>query len=228
MKEPSVMNALHSPHDPRILSMRIGFRMGICAALLLMAGHAHAQTIYRVVGADGKISFSDKPPATADKSTVTGTGSKAVSDSGAALPFELRQVTSQYPVTLYTASNCAPCNSGRTLLSGRGIPFTEKTITTPDDTEALQRLSGDNSLPFMTIGGQQLKGFSEAEWVQFLDAAGYPKSSQLPPGYRHSAATPLVVLKKPAPVAKPDDALAPVAPKRVPVDAQSNPAGITF
>ena len=34
-------------------------------ALLVCAGTAaQAQTVYRIVGADGKVTFSDKPPAT--------------------------------------------------------------------------------------------------------------------------------------------------------------------
>jgi glutaredoxin len=93
--------------------------------------------------------------------------------------------------------NCGPCASGRNLLTARGIPFTERTVTTPEDAAALQRMSGDTSLPFITIGGQQIKGYADTEWTQFLDAAGYPKTSQLPPGYRASAPTPFVAVQRP-------------------------------
>jgi hypothetical protein len=58
-------------------------------------------------------------------------------------------------------------------------------------------MSGDTSLPFITIGGQQIKGYADTEWTQFLDAAGYPKTSQLPPGYRASAPTPFVAVQRP-------------------------------
>jgi glutaredoxin len=110
---------------------------------------------------------------------------------------ELQQIASRYPVTLYTGDNCGPCASGRNLLTARGIPFTERTVTTPEDAAALQRMSGDTSLPFITIGGQQIKGYADTEWTQFLDAAGYPKTSQLPPGYRASAPTPFVAVQRP-------------------------------
>lgn len=198
------------------------------AALVVCAGSAaHAQTVYRIVGADGKVTFSDKPPATLDQGRVVGTG---VGASGAAsnigLPFELRQVTNKFPVTLYTASNCAPCDSARALLSGRGVPFTERTVNTNEDTESLQRISGDTSLPFATIGGQRLKGFTDSEWAQYLDAAGYPKKSLLAAGYKNPAPTPLVAIQKPAvtPV-KPEErpALAPVPDK-----SADNPTGIIF
>ncbi|WP_114970263.1 glutaredoxin family protein [Rhodoferax ferrireducens] len=196
-----------------------------------MAGQAQAQTVYRVVGPDGKVTFSDKPPAASEQATATGAGGKPLGSGGTALPFELRQVASKYPVTLYTSSNCAPCGSGRALLSSRGIPFAEKTVSTSEDSDALQRISGESSLPFLTIGGQQIKGYSDAEWTQFLDAAGYPKASVLPASYRGPAATPLVAVQKPAPAAKPEETQAPrapAAPSRPAVAPPANPAGITF
>lgn len=206
--------------------------------LTLSAVTAQAQTIYRIVGADGRVTFSDKPPATPDKATVTGAGGRsAPADAGAGeLPFELHQVVNRYPVTLYTSTNCPPCGAGRALLSSRGVPFTERTVNTAEDNAALQRLSGDNSLPFLTIGGQQIKGYSDSEWIQFLDAAGYPKTSQLPASYRSPAPAPLVAVQKPdatpAPAAMSQTRRAndvpTVAPVQPPAVTPSNPAGITF
>ena len=158
-----------------------------------------AQTLYRSVGPDGKVTFSDTPPPPSVNAEIAGstaTGSAVI--VGSTLPYELQQIASRYPVTLYTGDNCGPCASGRNLLTARGIPFTERTVTTPEDAAALQRMSGDTSLPFMTIGAQQIKGYSDTEWTQFLDAAGYPKTSQLPPGYRATAPTPFVAARRPA------------------------------
>lgn len=194
----------------------------------------HAQQVYRIVGPDGKVTFSDKPPLdTKANAQATTPAAASGGGTGAALPFELRNVVSRYPVTLYTGPNCAPCGSGRSFLSGRGIPFSERTVSTNDDLEALQRLSGSTSLPFLTIGGQQLKGYSEVEWGQFLDAAGYPKTSQLPPGYRAAPAAPLVAVQAPrpapaAPAAAPAAAAQP-APAPAPTGpTPDNPAGIRF
>lgn len=201
----------------------------LLGGLALLAGQVQAQTIFRLVGPDGKVTYSDKAPAASDKATATNANGRPLANSGAALPFELRQVAGKYPVTLYTANNCVPCGSGRALLSSRGIPFTEKTVTTTDDSQALQRLSNDSSLPFLTIGGQQIKGFSDSEWTQFLDAAGYPKTSVLPGNYRNAAASPLVEVQKPAAPAKPEEKQNQSAPAALPpVDNKANPAGITF
>lgn len=201
------------------------------AATLLMAGQTHAQTIYRLVGADGKVTFSDKAPTAADKTTATVSAARSMEGAAAALPFELRQVASKYPVTLYTSNSCAPCGAGRALLASRGIPFAEKTVNTAADAEALQRISGENSLPFLTIGGQQIKGYSDAEWTQFLNAAGYPQTPMLPASYRNPAATPLVDVQKPVTTARPNAAQSPrtpVEPSPPPADNSANPAGIKF
>lgn len=192
-----------------------------------------AQRVYRSVGTDGKVTYSDKPPAVITNTKITsGTGAAGGDSGSSSLPFELRQVASKYPVTLYTGESCGPCGSARALLIGRGVPFTEKTIITVDDVAALQRLSGDNSLPFGTIGGQQLKGFSDAEWTQFLNAAGYPETSILPSSYRQQPATPLVAIAV-APSAAPAAAASSTPSRSTPAPAQpsrtaDNPGGIRF
>lgn len=205
----------------------------VMVSLMVMVTGAQAQQIFRSVAADGKVTYSDKPPAQATSKASIGAGGPGDAGSSA-LPFELRQVVSKYPVTLYTGDNCAPCASARTLLTGRGIPFTEKSVNTADDVQALQRLSSDNTLPFGTIGSQQLKGFSDSEWTQFLNAAGYPAASVLPPSYRRPAVTPLVaVVTAPAAAAAPATAgatnAAPARPATAaPAPATSNPSGIRF
>jgi glutaredoxin len=201
------------------------------AALLGALGTAQAQTIYRIVGADGKVTFSDKPPVSTDQGKVAGTGVGAAGAAAAgSLPFELRQVVSKYPVTLYTGQDCNPCGSGRALLTSRGIPFSERTVATNEDVAALQRLTGDASLPVISIGSQRLKGFSDTEWSQYLDLAGYPKVSALPANYKNPPPAPLITVQKPA-EPKPDPKPAPVPTPETAVPTgptPSNPAGITF
>ncbi len=188
-----------------------------------------AQQLYRIVGADGRVTFSDQPPPPSAnaKVTVGRGGSFAEISSSSALPFELRTVVQRFPVTLYTSKDCGPCDSGRNLLRSRGVPFTERTVENEQDVQALNRLSGQTSLPMATVGGQQLKGFSDTEWTQFLDAAGYPKSSQLPSSYRDPAPTPLVARAAPAPAPAPAPA-APAVAEQAPAPAPANPSGIRF
>ncbi|MBX9937029.1 MAG: glutaredoxin family protein [Burkholderiaceae bacterium] len=199
--------------------------MALC--LGLCAGAALAQPVYRVVGPDGKVTFSDRAPSL-DTPAVGSGNATAGAGAASSLPFGLQQIASRFPVTLYTGSDCAPCASARSFLVQRGVPFTERTVSSNEDITALQRLSGSASLPFGTIGSQQLQGFSDVEWTQFLDAAGYPKQSQLPASYRRPPATPLVTVQQ---VQPPSRASAPVQPSNdLPPSgpAPSNPAGIRF
>ncbi|WP_296492312.1 glutaredoxin family protein [Rhodoferax sp.] len=201
-----------------------------CGCVLLGTGNLQAQTLYRIVGPDGRVTFSDKPPDTPASKVTPVNSTLAAAQSGVPLPYELRQVVGKYPVTLYTGNNCAPCDSGRSLLVARGVPFSEKTITTAQDADALQKLSGNNSLPFLTIGTQHVAGFSASEWAQYLTAAGYPQSSKLPAGYRAPPAMPLVAVEKP--VAPAVSTTAPAEPVLPPITEPrpnpANPAGIQF
>jgi len=199
----------------------------------LAGGSAQAQQVYRSVGPDGRVTFSDRSPTDA-AAQPAGARSTTTVEGGAPLPYELRQIAARFPVTLYTGSDCAPCASARNLLVSRGVPFTERTVNSNDDIDALKRLSGATSLPFGTIGGQQLSGFSDVEWTQYLDAAGYPKQSRLPAGYRQPAAAPLVAVQAPPPASRADAAAPPRARAAsrpaapAPANRASNPAGIVF
>ena len=202
-------------------------RWAAATALALLASLACAQPIYRIIGPDGKVTFSDRPPVGQEKTTTLGAGGRAADGAGSGeLSFELRQLTGRYPVTLYTSDNCEPCNAGRSLLVSRGVPYSERTIKTPADADALQRISGAATVPVLTIGGQRLSGYSSSEWTQYLDAAGYPASSRLPAGYRNPPPSPLVPVPE-APAAAPSPAQDAATPPPPPPPT-TNPSGIVF
>lgn len=211
--------------------------VGLACWLAITALSAHAQQVFKITGPDGTVTFSDRPPPAAP-ATVAGSLGNTRASTAPALPFELQQVANKYPVTLYTTNSCGPCDAGRRLLVQRGVPHAEKTVVTNDDLAAFARLTKDGGLPLLTIGGQQIKGYAEAEWSGYLDAAGYPKQSTLPTSYRQAAATPLVPLKiAPAATGSSADAasgeLPAVTPRKRPVPTtpapnSNNPAGIKF
>lgn len=164
-------------------------------ALLLSGLTLPALALYKVVGPDGRVTYTDRP-AVDDKSRVT-----TIERSGAVnevpspqdlLPQQLRQASARYPVVLYGARDCPPCETGRQLLQQRGIPFTEKLIVTEDDAVAMERAIATRTVPSLSIGTQALRGLSEQEWSAYLDAAGYPRESQLPKSWQAPAATPMV------------------------------------
>ena len=205
---------------------------GMLALVAGIAVDASAQQVYKIVGPDGRVTFSDKPPAdnNAQATTASVAGVPATKGTNlAGLPFELRQAASRYPVTLYTSPGCTTCAEGRSMLTSRGIPFAEKVVASNQDIEAFKRMGATN-VPLLTIGSQQLPNYSNSEWSQFLDAAGYPKTSQLPPSYVPGPATPMVAVgdtPRPAAAAR-QAAAAPAAAPVAPATAADNPAGIRF
>lgn len=204
-------------------------RFGAAARLLAasaLAMYLPAHALYKVVGPDGKVTYTDRIPGPSDgRITPLGASGNAVSEP-LGLPFELRQVTSRYPVTLYSFADCTPCDSARALLRQRGIPYGEKVVLTQEDAAALQRLTGSREGPTLMIGQQPLLGFSAETWNSYLDSAGYPRASLLPAGYQYPAATPLTERGEPARAAPP----VPRAPAAAPAAETPPPttSGIRF
>ncbi len=170
--------------------------------LTLLAAPAWAQ--YKVVAPDGSVTYTDRQPGAPNlRVTSMGRNAQAAAMAEVGLPIELRQAANRYPVTLYTTSDCVPCDSGRKLLQQRGVPYSERRIVSEEDALALDRLIGARTIPALTVGAQPLRGYSEADWTSYLDAAGYPSESKLPRNWPLPVATPLVERAAPTPPAAP-------------------------
>jgi glutaredoxin len=176
----------------------------LAAAVLLGALAATpAQALFKVVNPDGTITYTDRPPPVVSSTRVTNLarpGAPVVGETDQTLPAELRQPTSRHPVTIYTTSECSPCDTGRQLLATRGIPYTERRVASEEEAQAFERLFGTRTLPLLTVGAQPLKGLSDVEWGAYLDAAGYPRQSRLPRGYQ-ARSVPMIERAAPAPAA---------------------------
>ena len=171
---------------------------------------------YKVVAPDGSVTYTDRPPI-ASNLRITPIGRNApppVPGLEVGLPLELRQAVSRYPVTLYTTTECPPCDSGRKLLQQRGIPYTERNVGNDDDGQALERLVGGRTVPSLTVGAQPLRGFNNVDWAGYLDAAGYPKESKLPRNWPTAVATPLVA-RAPSAASTAPAAAAPPEPRLI-------------
>lgn len=195
-------------------------RLPLLTLLVLATMPALGQ--YKVVGPDGSVTYTDRPPAdTALRVTPFGrNAAPPPADSG--MPAVLRQPVRRYPVTLYTAENCVPCDNGRRLLQSRGIPYNERRVSSEEDAQALERLMGGRTVPALSVGSQPLRGFAEGDWQAYLDVAGYPKESKLPGNWPVAVPTPLVERVAPPP---PQAAVAP--PARPSVEPET-PTGIRF
>lgn len=184
--------------------MKSAHLASLALTALLAAGSAAAQ--YKVIGPDGTVTYTDRPPTANTSAKVTpmtraAAAAQAAAESG--LPYELQQVASRYPVTLFAQADCSACDAARNLLQQRGVPYAEKQIVTDEDVLALERLVGGRTVPSAIIGGQALRGLSPSEWDSYLDAAGYPRESKLPRNWQPPKPVPLVARATPTPVATP-------------------------
>lgn len=184
------------------------------ALLAAAAGNALAQQVYKWKDARGVTHYSDTPPPARHQSKVQ---VKQFSAGGGAvdMPFALAQAVRGAPVTLYTTINCGACDAARAALVARGVPYSEKTVTTSADHDQLKAAGGSDQLPFILVGRTRLTGFDAESLSAALNAARYPAERVVGPGFRlgtvASAATPA-----PAPVAaaqpKPEEQAPPVPP----------------
>ena len=172
----------------------------LAMALLLCAGSAGAQQMYKWVDAKGVVHFSDQPPPASEGRKVeakAGASEVSVAD----LPYLLAEAVRNAPVTLYTGRACAVCDQGRALLQARGIPFTEKTVNSNDDIAKLAQAGSDGQLPLLLVGRTPLVGFESTTWQNALSDAAYPSQSILPASYQQAAATPAAPPRGPSPEA---------------------------
>jgi glutaredoxin len=190
----------------------IGLAMAL--SLGLLAADASAQ-MYSWKDAKGVTHFSDQPPPDEVKAVSRPMARGA---SQPALPYGLSEAVRLNPVVLYTTSSCEACDQGRTLLRQRGVPFTEKTVNSNEDQQALKAAGSEGRLPFLTIGRNSKVGFESTSWQEALTAAAYPQQSRLPVGWRQApavaaapAAAPKGELAKDVVAAKPEQ-----APKKLP------------
>ncbi len=195
-----------------------------CAPLLLCAATlAHAQ--YKYVGPDGTVTYSDQPPPPSVKDVEVRNFSTGAPVS--ALPFELRQAASRFPVQIFTTGQCLPCEQARKYMHDRGIPYTEKTVTTQEDIDAMKKVAKENILPMLFVGRQKFAGFTEASWSAMLDDAGYPSKSVMPPTYQNPAPEPLVPQGAPPPAAATNNPAASAQAGPSP-SAGTTPSGFKF
>lgn len=155
-----------------LLSLLLG-----CAVLSSFT--AQAQTSYRWTDPKtGQMVISDKPPPAGVKQVSKYQQAQEAEEGNSSLPYGTRKAAQNFPVKLYTAPECVEvCQRARDVLNARGVPFTEKMVTTPEDSTELKNIAGEVYIPVLTVGKQVVKGVDATSWNNVLDLAGYPKTA---------------------------------------------------
>jgi glutaredoxin len=140
---------------------------------LLAGATASAQTVYKSVGADGKIVYSDHAPTEGrlQKTMKFALASSALPASAASYMEQFRKthpagaatapVAAGKGVTLYSAVWCGYCRKAKAWLGEHGVSYTDVDIDAPGGTAALAHASGGSTgVPVLVVDGRALTGFS--------------------------------------------------------------------
>jgi len=135
---------------------------------------AQADTLYKWVDNQGRISYHDQPPPEGAgyrvEQKVLGSGNKHKEDD------KLSKVVEKFPVVLYSVPDCGSCDLARQYLEKRKVPFTEQNLNAnPELQQTLKKKIGSLSAPTIMIGEKVMKGYVESVLEGQLDEVGYPK-----------------------------------------------------
>ena len=141
----------------------------LCA---LLAGiPAEAQQIYRWVDENGRVQYTDKPPAgvkakpVADRiNSYSGTPTVTGSASAGATRPEIK---------MYSTEWCGYCKKAREYMTRNRLRFTELDVEKSPAARAEYQRLGGRGVPVILVGAQRMTGYSEEAFVQMLKAAGY-------------------------------------------------------
>lgn len=141
--------------------------------LLAVAGGAQSATIVQCEDAAGNRSFAANcPPGSSIVETrkyYTGPA-----DEGP----DREALKADHPVTLYMVPTCEACDVVRNYLVSHAIPFSEKDVSNDVALqEELTAISGELSVPVVTVGEEIVSGYNNALLESKLEAAGYPTAS---------------------------------------------------
>lgn len=191
-------------------------RSAVLVALLCAGGVGFAQQ-YRWVDEQGKVHYTDTPPAKAK--TVRKADLKAPgAPEEPPPPYEVQRALKDFPVTLYTAPICQrPCELAREALNRRGVPFAEVQVWNADTLEQLKSRTGSGNVPTLVVGRSVMNGFDQASYDDLLNSAGYPRPGAVPARAQRAPAPPEGY--EPPPGAEPRKPEAVTAVKPRPYDA---------
>ncbi len=153
-----------------------GAILAIAAAILLAAlPPASAQTMYKSVTADGRIVYSDRPPAggkVLKTLTPDNTPSSALPVSAEEQLLRLKALRPTAPaasgVVLYSAAWCGYCTKAKAYLGAKGIAYREIDIDTPDGLASFAQAGGGKGVPLLLAGDQRVQGFSPGAYDQLF------------------------------------------------------------
>ena len=155
----------------------------VCLIVIVFAVTAlHAETLYKVIGADGKITYTDQPPADRKSTTALRFADapstplpESVLKYQAALQksmqgrlAEAKKIDAIGSPTLFSATWCGYCTQAKAYMQLKGIRYREVDIDTPDGGRAYFEAGGQRGVPLLMADGRRIQGFSAGAYDNFF------------------------------------------------------------
>lgn len=146
--------------------------------LTLIAGAASAETLYKSVGPDGKVTYSDQPIAEGSEKPMKLSNSPAspVQESVVRYQRDLQKgaetrlsATADGEAQFFMAQWCGYCRQAKAYLNARKIAYREYDVDTPEGKNAFAQF-GHGGVPVLVWKGQRVQGFSQASYDTLFSA----------------------------------------------------------
>ena len=139
-----------------------------CVVLLSVVASVQAQTLYKFIGPDGKVVYSDRPPASGKiEKTLkvqdlpnTALPQKTLAELAALRKIVKPGAVPMTGVVLFSATWCGYCRQAKAFLAQRGVSYQEKDIDTPEGKLAYVQAGGGGGVPMPVANGTVTRGFS--------------------------------------------------------------------
>jgi glutaredoxin len=149
--------------------------LAVLLPMLVAAGGALAGNVYKSVGPDGRVVYSDVPPASGKVEKTLQLESAPASPLPAIYREALRRVRAESAATaeptagvvFYAAAWCGYCRQARAYMSAKGIAYREIDIDSNDGMVAFARVGGQG-VPLLVAAGKRLQGFSVGSYDGFF------------------------------------------------------------
>lgn len=156
------------------------------ALILLLAAVCAQAAIFRVTGPDGKVTYTDAPPAnvSGSKNTVkevpissyTGPAQqgslKAQPDWTELLKRKPEEPPKAIKVVMFSAEWCGYCKQAKAYMQAKNIAFNELDIEKNASARQEYQKLGGRGVPYFVIGSRTLAGFSPDAFDATLREAG--------------------------------------------------------
>lgn len=137
-------------------------------------------TLYKSVGPDGKVVYSDRPDAKArDAKVLTFHNLPASPLSAQTLAYieQLQKSADQRAsspppadVVLFSAVWCGYCKQAKAYLASKQVAYREFDIDTKEGLAFFAHAGGKSGVPLLLVNGQRVSGFSPAAYDALLPA----------------------------------------------------------